>query len=276
MSAKRASSELLRLFRVCSVENVTHGLSARQINTRAQALDPERIQWVFLGPPGVGKGTYSTRVAVSLGVAHIAAGDLVRGEIKQRTPLGQKMQTLVNRGDLLPDHMISQLLNQRIERGKANGETGFVLDGFPRTVAQAKELMSSEDVQLAVNLQLREEVLVEKCMGRRICKKCGKGWNVADIYLPASGNRPDIIMPPLDPPAECMAFMEQREDDKEDVIRRRLEVYRKEASPVEDFFQEKGVLLDFEITAGIPETLPHLLGSLKPHVGNWEMAEVDL
>lgn len=110
-----------------------------------------------------------------------------------------------------------QLLNQRIERGKSDGETGFVLDGFPRTVAQAKELLSTEDVQLAVNLQLREEVLVEKCMGRRICKKCGKGWNVADIYLPASGNRPDIIMPPLDPPSECLDFMEQREDDKEGV-----------------------------------------------------------
>jgi len=111
-----------------------------------------------------------------------------------------------------------QLLHQRIERGKSDGETGFVLDGFPRTVAQAKELVSSEDVQLAVNLQLREEVLIEKCMGRRICKKCGKGWNVADIYLPASETRPDIIMPPLDPPTECMAFMEQREDDKEEVL----------------------------------------------------------
>lgn len=210
-----------------------------------------------------------------------------------------------------------QLLNQRIERGKSDGETGFVLDGFPRTVAQAKELLSTEDVQLAVNLQLREEVLVEKCMGRRICKKCGKGWNVADIYLQASGNRPDIIMPPLDPPAECLHFMEQREDDKEDVrnsissscvttlslalqllvlrvclasimgltprmtsviqvIRRRLEVYRREALPVEDFFREQGVLLDYEITAGIPETLPHLLSTLKPFTGNWEMAEVDL
>lgn len=118
------------------------------------------------------------------------------------------------------DSFALQLLNQRIESGKAIGETGFVLDGFPRTVAQAKEFMSKENVQLAVNLQLREEVLVEKCMGRRICKKCGKGWNVADIYLPASNNRPDIVMPPLDPPAECMEFMEQREDDKEEVQRR--------------------------------------------------------
>jgi adenylate kinase len=97
------------------------------------------------------------------------------------------------------------------------GEKGFVLDGFPRTVKQAQDLLQSQDIQLAVNLQLREEVLIEKCMGRRICKKCGKGWNVADIHQPATADRPEIIMPPLDPPVDWFHFMEQRDDDKEDV-----------------------------------------------------------
>jgi adenylate kinase len=112
---------------------------------------------------------------------------------------------------------VMQLLLRRIERGKEAGEKGFVLDGFPRTVQQAEALMAAEDVQLAVNLMLREEVLIEKCMGRRICRKCGKGWNLADIYLPAKGERPEIVMPPLDPPVDCIPFMEQREDDKEEV-----------------------------------------------------------
>ena len=80
-----------------------------------------------------------------------------------------------------------------------------------------QDLMEAHDVQLAVNLALRQEVLIEKCMGRRICRKCGKGWNLADIFLPAEGDRPQIIMPPLDPPVDCLAYMEQREDDKEDV-----------------------------------------------------------
>lgn len=110
-----------------------------------------------------------------------------------------------------------QLLNRRIERGKSANEKGFVLDGFPRSVQQARDLSDAHDIQLAVNLHLREEVLVEKCMGRRICRKCGKGWNVADIYLEASGERPAIVMPPLDPPLDCRPFMEQRADDKEDV-----------------------------------------------------------
>ena len=93
MSTKHTASQLLHLFRKLAVDSASRCVSSRQLNTRAQALDPERIQWVFLGPPGVGKGTYSTRVAVALGVAHIAAGDLVRGEIRQRTPLGQKVRS---------------------------------------------------------------------------------------------------------------------------------------------------------------------------------------
>lgn len=92
-----------------------------------------------------------------------------------------------------------------------------MLDGFPRTVAQADSLLAHQDIQLVVNLKLREEILVEKCIGRRICRKCGKGWNLADIYRPAEGDRPEIVMPPLDPPADCLSFMEQREDDREEV-----------------------------------------------------------
>lgn len=97
------------------------------------------------------------------------------------------------------------------------------------------------------------QVLVEKCLGRRLCKKCGKNYNIANIYLPASNGRPEIVMPPLSPPAECVEHMEQRSDDTEPVIRRRLEVYAREAQPVERFYAERGKLLDFEIFGGIPQ-----------------------
>lgn len=90
MLFRNAASEVMHLLRTQVAEFVSQRFGPKQLNTRAQALDPQRIQWVFLGPPGVGKGTYSTRVAVALGVAHIAAGDLVRGEIRKRTPLGQQ------------------------------------------------------------------------------------------------------------------------------------------------------------------------------------------
>lgn len=279
MTLQRSMQQLLQHLASTAAKTSTSTAAAqsRTLNTRtaAEALHPARIQWVFLGPPGVGKGTYSTRVAVALGVAHIAAGDLVRAEIKRRSPLGQKMQTYVNKGELLPDEIVSKLLYQRIEEGKEMGEKGFVLDGFPRTAQQAQNLVKQQEIQLAVNLQLREQVLIEKCMGRRICKKCGKGWNVADIHEPAADRLPEIIMPPLDPPADCVDFMEQRADDKEEVIRNRLNVYHREAAPVEDFFRQQGSLINFEITAGIPETLPGLLGTLRPHIGNWEIADVD-
>ncbi|KAG2426511.1 hypothetical protein HXX76_011738 [Chlamydomonas incerta] len=223
------------------------------------------LNWVFLGPPGVGKGTYASRVAKAFGVPHIATGDLIRAEIKSGSDFGVQMKGIVNSGKLLSDAMVQQVLQQRLAQGRRDGEKGFILDGFPRTRAQAEELVRATPVSLVLNMSLREEVLVEKCMGRRLCKHCGKNYNIADIYLPASpdGSRPEIVMPPLSPPPECAPHLETRADDREEVIRHRLEVYKQEAAPVEDFFRARGLLVDFEITAGIPETLPHLMPLLQ-------------
>jgi len=266
------------------------------------AAESKPLAWVFLGPPvrcqgsvcthciadrfnrlnnlvfsvrlltelldpliqGVGKGTYSTRVADALGFVHIAAGDLVRSEIKLGSVLGKEMAAVVNTGRLLPDSMILQVIKENFDRAAENGVDRFLLDGFPRSVPQAEALEHFADVQLALNLDLREEVLVEKCLGRRICSKCGKNYNIADIHLAASNGRPAIVMPPLNPPEECTPYMEQRGDDTEETVHRRLEIYKAGAKPVEDFYHSRGTLLDFEITAGIPETLPRLLKALEP------------
>ena len=145
--------------------------------------------WVFLGPPGVGKGTYSKRVAEALGMSHIAAGDLVRDEIKSGSTLGARMQEVVNSGQLLSDSLILNVLRQRMSEERSNGITKFLLDGFPRTANQAEALDEFVDVHLAVNLDLREDVLVDKCLGRRLCSKCGANYNVADINVPAGRER---------------------------------------------------------------------------------------
>jgi adenylate kinase len=246
---------------------------------------------VFLGPPGVGKGTYASRVAAALGVEHVAAGDLVRAEIKAGSPLGLQAREAVAAGRLLPNALVLALVRARLA---ALAPGGYLLDGFPRTLAQAEALYAEGDggggvngsssssssspsspsspsssllPALAVNLSLREEVLVDKCVGRRVCGRCGKGFNVADIRLAVSadGTRPEIVMPPLSPPPECAARMETREDDTEPVVRRRLAAYRAEAGPVEAFFERRGALLDFEITGGIPQTLPRLARALAPY-----------
>lgn len=146
----------------------------------------------------------------------------VRNEWRHTSLL--QMQEIVKKGELLPDELILRVLQRKFRLSVAEGVDHFLLDGYPRTVQQAEALSKVADVQLALNMDLREEVLVEKCMGRRICAKCGKNYNVADIYLPASSDRPEIVMPPLDAPEECAPYLEQRSDDTEATIRRRLEV----------------------------------------------------
>ena len=187
------------------------------------------------------------------------------------------MAEITNTGKLLPYSMILRVIRERYSSAVEDGVDKFLLDGFPRTIPQAEALEEFADVQLALNLNLREEVLVEKCLGRRICSKCGKNYNVANIFLEASEDRPAIVMPPLDPPKECLPYLEQRADDKEETIRHRLQVYKTEAKPVEDFYRSRGALLDFEITGGIPETLPLLKNLLGPYnetknIGNKEQA----
>lgn len=157
--------------------------------------------------PGVGKGTYASRVAERVGIPHIAMGDLVRDEIKSGSAKGKEMSDLVKSGRLVPDKAIVDLLLARLDHGKRRGEKGFLLDGFPRTRHQAELLSKVTKVDLALNMALAEEILVEKCLGRRMCGKCGRNFNVANIYLPATATRPEIKMPPLNPPKRCSAAM---------------------------------------------------------------------
>jgi adenylate kinase len=169
------------------------------------------------------------------------------------------MQDVVNSGQLLSDKLILRVLRQRMRSSADNGVHRFLLDGFPRTEGQARALEGIAEVQLAVNLDLREEVLVEKCLGRRMCSKCGGNFNVANIHYPAEDGKAEIIMPPLDPPSDCVKYMEQRDDDTMETILRRLEIYKASAKPVEDYYEKKGILCNYEITGGIPETMPVLM-----------------
>jgi len=224
----------------------------------AAAKAGRKLNWVFLGAPGVGKGTYASRMAKQMGVPHISMGDLVRAEIKGETAMGKEMKAIAASGKLVPDALVLDILNARIKRGEEDGELGFLLDGFPRTVPQAETLGEMVEVTQVLNLTLREDILVEKCCGRRECGECGKAFNIADIKSEKSGE-PTIIMPPLNPPEKCMGKMTQRADDTEEVVRARLQVYKDATVPVEDYYRSKGLLSDFPIMGGIPETTPVLL-----------------
>ena len=187
------------------------------------------INWIVLGMPGVGKGTYAKILSKTMDIEHVSAGDLVRERgIGTKSDLGEKMQNIVNSGQLLPDEMVVDAVIKKITMPKTKAsERGFLLDGFPRTIAQAERLSETVPVDVVLNFTLEEAILVEKkrLVARRRECECGKGYNVADIdYTTKDGVR--IIMPPLSPPEKCVGKMTMRDDDKEETVRARLEVSR--------------------------------------------------
>ncbi|KAE8717974.1 putative adenylate kinase 6 [Hibiscus syriacus] len=220
------------------------------------------VQWVFLGCPGVGKGTYASRLSNLLGVPHISTGDLVRDELASFGPLSSQLKEIVNQGKLVSDEIIIDLLSKRLEMGEAKGESGFILDGFPRTVRQAEILEGVTDIDLVINLKLREEALLAKCLGRRICSECGGNYNVASIDIKAENGRPGMYMAPLPPPPQCASKLITRPDDTEEVVKQRLRIYQAMTRPVEDFYRSRGKLLEFDLPGGIPESWPKLLRAL--------------
>ncbi|XP_043702143.1 adenylate kinase 1, chloroplastic-like [Telopea speciosissima] len=220
------------------------------------------VQWVFLGCPGVGKGTYASRLSKLLAVPHIATGDLVREELSFSGPLSKQLAEIVNQGKLVSDEIIFNLLSQRLEAGEAKGESGFILDGFPRTIRQAEILEDVTDIDLVINLKLHEDVLLEKCLGRRICSQCGGNFNVANIDIKGGNGRPGIYMAPLLPPAHCASKLITRSDDTEEVVKARLRVYNEMSQPLEEFYRSREKLLEFDLPGGIPETWPKLLQAL--------------
>ncbi|XP_009357608.2 probable adenylate kinase 6, chloroplastic [Pyrus x bretschneideri] len=266
-SRRPGSFFLLRSFRSSSFLNSETDLKAsasvipkplplhRDVNDR-------NVQWVFLGCPGVGKGTYASRLCHLLGVPHIATGDLVRDELAASGPLALQLAEVVNQGKLVSDEIIINLLSKRLEASAAKGETGFILDGFPRTIRQAEILEGVTDIDLVVNLKLREEALLAKCLGRRICSECGGNYNVASIHIKAEDGNPGMYMAPLLPPPQCALKLITRSDDTEEVVKERLRIYNDMSQPVEEFYRSRGKLLEFDLPGGIPESWPKLLQAL--------------
>ncbi|CAI9779006.1 unnamed protein product [Fraxinus pennsylvanica] len=262
----RSSSHVSLIRRSLFTASASTPLESAPIRSQAYSSSHDtkdrNIQWVFLGCPGVGKGTYASRLSTLLGVPHIATGDLVREELSSSTPLSKHLKEIVNQGKLVSDEIIISLLSKRLEAGEANGESGFILDGFPRTVTQAEILDDVTDIDLVVNLKLPENVLLEKCLGRRICDQCGKNFNVASINVKGENGNPDIKMAPLLPPSHCASKLITRSDDTEVIVKERLRIYNDKSQPVEEFYRARGKLIEFDLPGGIPESWPRLLEAL--------------
>lgn len=220
------------------------------------------MQFVFLGPPGVGKGTYASRAGPQLGIPHISTGDIFRAEVKSGSELGNRVKGIMDSGGLVSDNIVIEVLKKRLEHEDAR--KGFILDGFPRTIPQAEALDGVTSINAVMNIDLPEDIIVEKISARRICRNCGDLYNVADI------NRNGIRMPPMLPKVEgkcdkCGGELYQRDDDKVDVVKERLDAYKKQTSPLIDYYRDKRILIDFRPTAGPDEMVPKIVELLKQH-----------
>jgi adenylate kinase len=205
---------------------------------------------ILLGPPGAGKGTQAERLQVDFALAHISTGDMLRAQVAQGTELGVRAQKYMSAGELVPDKVILGMIGHRI--GEQDARDGFLLDGFPRNVSQADALaatLADSDRRLTAVLliDVSEEEVVRRLAGRRVCLKSGHVYHVE-----------------FDPPKhEGMCDQDgsrliQREDDREDTIRRRLEVYERQTAPLIAYYQEAGLLRRFDGSRNANEVHDHI------------------
>jgi adenylate kinase len=185
----------------------------------------------LFGPPGAGKGTYASRLKEKLGAPHISTGDMVREEIKAQTELGKAIKQYSDKGELVPDAIIIQLLAKRLKQPDC--KKGFILDGFPRTIPQAEAFGKFSKLDLVINLVVPDEIIITRLSNRLSCRKCGAIYNRLTLKPKREGIC-DI----------CGSELIQREDDKPEVIRERLNVYQKNTEPLITYYREKGILKD--------------------------------
>lgn len=192
------------------------------------------VRTVLLGPPGVGKGTQATRLAASRQIAHVATGDLFRAAVSEGTELGKQAKEYMTAGRLVPDDLVNDLVDWRLRRPDA--ERGFVMDGYPRTVPQAEaldRLLSSRGVRLdaVVLFEYQEQTLVDRASSRVVCRGCGSPYNT-------------VSAPPKAPGVcdRCGQPLYRRDDDRPEVIRERLRVYREQTEPLVAYYEGQSLL----------------------------------
>ena len=210
------------------------------------------MRLILVGPPGAGKGTQAVHLATHYSIPHISTGDIFRANLKEGTPLGLQAKSYMDKGELVPDSVTNAMVKDRLTH--SDTANGFLLDGFPRNVAQAEVLRAilaekKTPIDAALELSIENAEIIKRLSGRRTCRGCGK-------VFPGQQDKCDA----------CGGELYQRDDDKEDVIARRLEVYAEQTAPIIAFYRHEGLLITIpavgkvdEITAGAIRALSQKL-----------------
>jgi len=212
---------------------------------------------IFLGPPGSGKGTQASLLEEKLGAPKIATGDLFRDAVRRRTPLGLKVKEIMERGELVSDELTGQLIKEKITQPECHG--GYILDGFPRNLNQVKylEMIDSSRLEVVIDLDVEEEEIIQRLSARRVCPQCQAVYNII-LKPPKKDNKCD----------NCQADLITRDDDRPEVIRKRLQVYRRETQPLIDYYQKKGNYKRIKGTGSVEEVFKEIWKWLSPYLAN--------
>jgi len=210
---------------------------------------------ILLGPPGAGKGTQAKILSKEFVIPQISTGDILRGAVKEQTPMGIKAKCYMDAGALVPDDVVVGIVKERL--AKPDCSSGFILDGFPRTVIQADALKrmfidSGKSIEHVISIFIDKEELLGRITGRRTCRLCGKGFHIT-----------------FDPPKfddkcdDCNGELFQRDDDREETMRKRLEVYQQQTAPLIDYYDHEALLRTINGTGSIESIHQEILACLE-------------
>ena len=211
------------------------------------------MKLVFMGPPGAGKGTIAEHIIGKYSFAHISPGQELRNEVSKNSELGKKIKAIFKTGDLVPDDWVYTILRERLTHDDC--KNGFVLDGFPRNLTQAKKLKDITSIDLVIMLKVPDNIVIERLSNRRICSKCGENFNLKNI--------PPKVEGICD---HCGGELIHRTDDTPKIIKHRLEVYHKMTEVVYDFYLRKNCIVEVDASGNVKEIVDNAINAIENYL----------